>query len=118
MNSLIKAPFVVLGFSLIVMWLAARIGLFFRKRQNVLEEGTHEDFDLVVGAILTLLGLIIGLSFSDSRRVKQGVVKMLVIPLVLSIAFLAIADIDSPRRGVIRVVPQNLISFAESLNRH
>jgi len=64
MNSLIKAPFVVLGFSSIVMWLAARIGHFFRKRQNVLEEGTHEDFDLVVGAILTLLGLIIGFSFS------------------------------------------------------
>jgi hypothetical protein len=255
MNSLIKAPFVVFGFSLIVMWLAARIGLFFRKRQNVLEEGTHEDFDLVVGATLTLLGLIIGFSFSmaisrydqrknyeeaeanaigteyvradllpagdaarvrdllkeyanqrilfyrnrdeheleqintrtaqlqsnmwsvvrsaagmqatpilalaisgmndvlnsqgytqaawwnrippaawflivvvaicsnvllgyDSRRAEQGVVKMLVIPLVLSIAFLAIADIDSPRRGVIRVVPQNLISLAESLNRH
>jgi hypothetical protein len=34
MNSLIKAPFVVFGFSLIVMWLAARIGLFFRKRQR------------------------------------------------------------------------------------
>jgi len=255
MNSLIKALFVVFGFSLIVMCLAARIGLIFRKRQNVLEGGTHEDFDLVVGAVLTLLGLIIGFSFSmaisrynqrknyeeaeanaigteyvradllptgdaarvrellkeyanqrilfyrnrdeheleqinartaqlqsdmwsvvrsvggmqatpilalaisgmndvlnsqgytqaawwnrippaawflmvvvaicsnvslgyNSRRAKQGVVKMLVIPLVLSIAFLAIADIDSPRRGVIRVVPQNLLSLAESLNRH
>ena len=64
MNSLIKAPFVVFGFSLLVMWLAARIGLFFRTRQNVLEEGTYEDFDLVVGAILTLLGLIVGFSFS------------------------------------------------------
>jgi hypothetical protein len=53
----------------------------------------------------------------DSRRAKQGVVKMLVIPLVLSIAFLAIADIDSPGRGVIRVVPQNLMGLAESLNR-
>lgn len=53
----------------------------------------------------------------NSRRARQGVVKVLVLPLVLSIAFLAIADIDSPRRGVIRVVPQNLISLAESLNR-
>ena len=38
-----------------------------------------------------------------------------VLPLVISIAFFLIADIDSPRRGVIRVVPQNLISLAQSL---
>jgi hypothetical protein len=54
----------------------------------------------------------------DSRRTKQEMVRMLVLPLVLSIAFLAIADIDSPRRGVIRVVPQNLVSLANSLNGH
>ncbi len=38
-----------------------------------------------------------------------------VLPLVISIAFFLIADIDSPRRGVIRVVPQNLVSLAQSL---
>jgi hypothetical protein len=32
---------------------------------------------------------------------------LLVLPLVISIAFLLIADIDSPRRGVIRVIPRN-----------
>jgi hypothetical protein len=39
----------------------------------------------------------------------------LVLPLVVSIAFLFIADIDSPRSGVIRVVPQNLLSLAATL---
>jgi hypothetical protein len=39
-----------------------------------------------------------------------------VLPLVLSIALFLIADIDSPRAGVIRVQPQNLISCSESLN--
>jgi hypothetical protein len=39
----------------------------------------------------------------------------LVLPLVVSIAFLFIADIDSPRGGVIRVVPQNLLSLAATL---
>jgi hypothetical protein len=39
----------------------------------------------------------------------------LVLPLVLSISFFLIADIDSPRGGVIRVHPQNLISLAASL---
>ena len=39
----------------------------------------------------------------------------LVLPLVVSIAFLFIADIDSPRGGVIRVVPHNLLSLAATL---
>jgi NADH:ubiquinone oxidoreductase subunit 6 (subunit J) len=39
----------------------------------------------------------------------------LVLPLVVSISFFLIADIDSPRRGVIRVPPQNLTSLADSL---
>ncbi len=38
-----------------------------------------------------------------------------VLPLVLSVALFLIADIDSPRRGVIRVLPQNLMSLAHSL---
>jgi hypothetical protein len=40
----------------------------------------------------------------------------LVLPLVVSIAFLLIADIDSPRGGLIHVAPQNLASVANSLN--
>jgi hypothetical protein len=38
-----------------------------------------------------------------------------VLPLVVSISFLLIADIDSPRAGIIRVKPQNLIAAAESM---
>jgi hypothetical protein len=49
------------------------------------------------------------------RRSKVGAIH-LVLPLVLSIALFLIADIDSPRKGVIRVSPQNLISLAESLH--
>ncbi len=37
-----------------------------------------------------------------------------VLPLVLAVAFFLIADIDSPRRGVIRVLPQNLITLYDS----
>jgi len=39
-----------------------------------------------------------------------------VLPLVISIAFLLVADIDTPRKGIIRVVPQNLVSLSESLH--
>ena len=251
MSSLTRSPYLVFAVSFLVMWLAARIGLFFRKKRN-LEADAYPDFDLVVAATLTLLGLIIGFSFSmaitrydqrknceeaeanaiateyvradllpatnaasvrgllkeylhqrilfyrtrdahelqqintytaqlqsdmwfnvrspsgtqptpilalavsgmndvlnsqgytqaawwnriptaawalmtavaiccnllvgyASRRVKQQGVRILVLPLVLSIAFSAIADIDSPRQGVILVSPQNLESLAQSL---
>jgi len=40
---------------------------------------------------------------------------LFVLPLVAAIAFLLIADIDSPRRGFIHVVPQNLVSLQDSL---
>ena len=243
---------VVLVVSFLIMWISARIGLFARKNQTVLAEGVHQDLDIIVSATLTLLGLIIGFSFSmaisrydqrkmyeeaeanaigteyvradllpagdaanvrallreyleqrilfyttrdereiqrintntallqtrlwsavrptataqptpllalavagmndvlnsqgytqaawwnrippgawflmttvaiccnlligyDSRRVGARTIRVLVLPLVLCIAFYAIADIDSPRRGVIRVIPQNLISLAQSL---
>jgi hypothetical protein len=40
---------------------------------------------------------------------------LLVLPIALSITMFLIADIDSPRSGVIHVRPQNLLSTAESL---
>ncbi len=50
-----------------------------------------------------------------SEGAKAGSRFLLVLPLVISIAFFLIADIDSPRQGVIRVAPQNLLSLAQSL---
>jgi hypothetical protein len=38
-----------------------------------------------------------------------------VLPFVVAIAFLLIADIDAPRQGLIHVGPQNLESLAKSL---
>lgn len=42
---------------------------------------------------------------------------LVVLPLIVSIAFLMIADIDSPGRGLIRIVPQNLIALSKSWSR-
>jgi hypothetical protein len=42
---------------------------------------------------------------------------LFVLPVVVSIAFLLIADIDRPRGGLIHVVPQNLVSLSQSLPR-
>jgi hypothetical protein len=254
MVDLVRSPFIVLSLLFVLLCLSAQLGVFFRRRK-VLEEAVHQDLDLVTAATLTLLGLIIGFSFSmantrydqrknyeeaeanaigteylrtdllpsadgvqvrrllrdylnqrilfyktrdqdelrkingttaelqgklwaavqvpaaaqptpmlalavsgmndvlnsqgytqaawwnripsaawglmaamaivsnllvgyGARRSREGVIHSLILPLVLSVAFFLIADIDSPRRGVIRVIPQNLVSLAESLAVH
>jgi len=50
-----------------------------------------------------------------ARSSSTGSNLFVILPLVVSIAFMLIADIDSPRNGFIRANPQNLISLAESL---
>ena len=246
MNGVQRFPLLVLLVSFVAMWLSAQVGIFLRKKKPNLEEDTRRDLDVVVTATLTLLGLIIGFTFSmaitrydqrkiyeeaeanaigteyvradllppadaarvrvllkeyldqrvlfyktrrekavqqindktaqlqnelwstvempaakqptpvlalvvsgmndvlnsqgytqaawwnripiaawclmvlialfanvgigyDSRGAKPGVIQFLVLPLILSIAFFLIADIDSPRSGIIRVLPQNLV---------
>ena len=57
-------PVVILAVSFFVLWLAGWIGTSFRKKQRSLEEAAGADPGLVLGATLTLLGLIIGFTFS------------------------------------------------------
>lgn len=46
---------------------------------------------------------------------SQRALLLLIIPVVVSISFLLIADIDSPRGGLIQVLPHNLVSLSQSL---
>jgi hypothetical protein len=68
---------------------------------------------VLMGLIAICANLLFGYG---ARHAKAGIIHVLVLPLVLSIALFLIADIDSPRKGVIRVNPQNLISLAQSLH--
>lgn len=51
-----------------------------------------------------------------ARTPKLGLTLLAVLPLVVATSFALIADIDSPRGGIIRVNPINLVSTAQSLN--
>ena len=64
MNYLFDFPLLVLAASFVALWLSEWLGAYFRKTRRNLEEDEREDFSLIVAATLTLLGLIIGFSFS------------------------------------------------------
>lgn len=50
------------------------------------------------------------------RRSSKGNPSLFIIlPVIVSIAFLLIADLDSPRGGLVHLVPENLISLSQSL---
>ncbi|MGN6720101.1 MAG: hypothetical protein ACTHLX_22255 [Candidatus Binatia bacterium] len=55
---------------------------------------------------------LVGFGARDAQRESR---LLLILPLVVAIAFFLIADIESPRGGMIRVHPQNLISLASAL---
>ena len=59
-----NSPFVVLILSFVAMALAALTGDYLRGRVGAIHEEEREDFNIVLGATLTLLGLIIGFTFS------------------------------------------------------
>jgi hypothetical protein len=67
-------------------------------------------------ALMALIALLCNLMLGYAGRLKVRTV-LAILPLVVSIAFFLIADIDSPRSGVIHVTPQNLLSLAGSIHR-
>jgi len=70
---------------------------------------------ILMAAIAVCCNFLVGYGAHDG---KGGRRLLVILPLVVSISFLLIADIDSPRGGVIHVRPQNLDSFADSLRSH
>jgi hypothetical protein len=68
----------------------------------------------LMAAIAIGCNLLVGYG---SRSVTAGSRLLPILPLLVSIAFMFIADIDTPRHGIIRVKPQNLLSLAESLGQ-
>jgi hypothetical protein len=68
----------------------------------------------LMGAIAICSNLMVGYGLNHVRT--RGLL-LVVLPLVLAITFGLIADIDSPRGGLVRVKPLNLMSLAQSLKR-
>lgn len=76
MEPLLNYPRLVFLISFFVLWLAAWVGGRLQQRRK-LDEDLRSDFNVVQGATLTLLGLIIGFTFSmaigryDQRKIYE-----------------------------------------------
>jgi hypothetical protein len=110
MFNVVDYPVYFLGVSLPAFWFSAWVGSW-RARRGHLGEEARNFFAILLGAALTLLNLLIGYDVPE-----RNAFFLLILPIALSISLFLIADIDSPRRGIIRVQPQNLESLAESLH--
>ncbi len=66
MNKLLNFPFLVFVLSLVALWFSSNLGLFIGQRLRPLKEEQRDDFGIVEAALLTLLALLIGFTFSMS----------------------------------------------------
>ena len=57
-------PLLALVLPLVLFWFSASIGGWFHKKNQKVQEYSHDDFVFVLGGTLTLLGLMIGFTFS------------------------------------------------------
>jgi hypothetical protein len=64
----------------------------------------------MMGLIAIACNLLVGYAAH-----QRSVLLLLILPTIVSIAFFLIADIDSPRGGIIRVLPLNLIAQLQSM---
>src|SRR5208337_2323125 len=64
MSNITDYPPLVLAVAFFALWLSSRIGSSILKKRRKLEEDMREDFGVIQSATLTLLGLIIGFTFS------------------------------------------------------
>jgi hypothetical protein len=69
--------------------------------------------------LMTLMAMCANLLVGyGARALKASAGLLLIVPLVVSLSFALIADIDSPRGGVIRVKPLNLQALVASMRPH
>jgi hypothetical protein len=70
---------------------------------------------LAAWILMVMIGVLANLMVGYGARSPKPHRYLLIMPLVVSVSVMLIADIDSPRTGIIRVVPQNLLSTAQSM---
>jgi hypothetical protein len=67
--------------------------------------------------LLVAIGICSNVLFGyHARRLEGNDIRFVILPVIVAVSFFLIADLDSPRGGVIRVIPQNLASLTALLH--
>ena len=85
-------------------------------RQGYTQAAWWNRLPVGVWSLMVALAICCSLLIGYSAHRKVGLL-FTVLPFVVAVALFLIADMDSPRRGVIHVLPQNLISLSQSLHK-
>ena len=68
----------------------------------------------LMAAIAVCANLLVGFG---ARNFKKNIGLFMIFPFVISVSFFLIADIDSPRGGVIRIDARNLVALKNNINQ-
>ena len=68
----------------------------------------------LMAAIATCANLLVGFG---ARNFEKNIGLFMIFPFVISVSFFLIADIDSPRGGVIRIEARNLVALKNNLTQ-
>jgi hypothetical protein len=107
-------PVVVFIVSIIVLWAAAWTGAAAVRRKWPISEDSRQDYGTILAAILTLLGLIIGFTFSmavsryDQRKSYEEEEANAIGTEYLRVGLLPAADADHVRLLLTRYVDQRI----------
>lgn len=85
-------------------------------RQGYTQAAWWKRIPVAAWGLMVFIAICCSLLIGYSARRREGLV-FPILPFLVSVAFFLIAEIDSPRTGVIRVLPQNLISLSQSLHK-
>lgn len=69
---------------------------------------------ILMTSIAICANLLVGFG---ARNFEKNIGLFMIFPFVTAVSFFLIADIDSPRGGVIRIEPKNLITLKDALNK-
>jgi len=116
--NLMNSPLLVLALSLVVLTIAAAIGDAIRRWVIPLQEGDRNDFSVVLGANLTLLGLLIGFSFSmavsryDQRKNYEEAEANAIGTEYVRADLLPVGDADKVRALLKKYLDQRILFYA------
>ena len=103
-------------------WPTPVVALVVSGMNDVLNSQGYTQFAWSYRLPLEALGLTaliaVGCNLLIGYAARRMSMLLMVVPLAVAVSFFLIADMDSPREGLIRVEPQNLVSLSQTLRTH